>query len=148
MANLIVLIRVLLGVLFIFSGFLKLTSPYQNFLYVIQSYEVIPQPFDTWIALSFPWAEFLTGVFLIVGLWTEWALRAALVMFTGFILLLSQAIIRQIPVTECGCFGEKFSLPIRVMLVCDSIGWMATAVLLCSAKKLHLSLDQYFARSR
>lgn len=148
MANFLALTRTLIGVLFVLSGFLKLTSPYQNFLYVIESYEFIPQPLDVWIAIGFPWVEFFTGIFLLLGLWTEWALRIAMVMFTGFIILLGQAIIRQVPVTECGCFGEKFSLPIHVMLLLDSVAWMLTAFVLLSVKKLQWGLDQYFSRSR
>jgi len=139
------MIRVMLGALFIFSGFMKLTSPYQNFLYVVQSYEILMSPFDGWVARLFPWLEFFIGIFLVLGLWLEWALYGTLIMCTVFIVVVGQAMMRQLPITECGCFGEKFSLPLPTMLVVDNLVWILTAVSLMKLPKTsQRSLDQYF----
>ncbi len=138
----------MIGALFIFSGFLKLTSPYQNFWYVIQGYDILVRPLDEWTAIVFPWIEFFVGVFLFFGLWTELFAKAALFMFTGFIVILGQALIRQLPLEECGCFGERFSLSPRAMLILDSVCWLLMAVFVLNLPKANRwSLDHYFSRS-
>src|SRR5262245_30475370 len=103
-------LRVLIGLMFIVSGGEKLIWPYQNFLYVIQGYQLLPASAAMAAARVFPWVEFLVGVFLALGLWVPLALRAAAGMFTLFILIISQALLRKIPLGECGCFGELVSI--------------------------------------
>ncbi|HBR15807.1 MAG TPA: hypothetical protein DD723_09775 [Candidatus Omnitrophica bacterium] len=143
--NLYVLIRFFIGFLFIFSGLEKLLAPYQNFLYVIQSYDVLPDGFETAAALSSPWIELFLGVFLVVGLWTQWVLTGVRVLLAAFIFIVSQAIIRKLPLTECGCFGEFLSLPLPVVVALDSILWVLTVFL---SRKIEIvsfmSLDNYF----
>ncbi len=141
--------RLAVGALFILSGFQKLIAPYQNFLYVIESYQILPSPLiEEFLARSMPWVEFFIGVFIILGLWLGLSLRLAAVMFFMFIIILAQALIRKLPVTECGCFGEKLSLPLPAMIVLDSFSFIVTIIL---AKNLNLtgyfSLDHYFAQS-
>ena len=37
-----VILRIVIGSIFLISGLGKLLSPYQNFLYVIQAYQLLP----------------------------------------------------------------------------------------------------------
>ena len=147
--NLFVLSRVLVAGLLIFSGLEKLISPYQNFLYVIQSYQLLPPMGEEWTAKIFPWIEFLVGLFLGLGLWTQCALRGALVLFTVFVTVVGQALIRHLPISECGCFGEAISLPLQTVLLMDSFIWLLIVKLLFQlAKTSALSLDQYFEKAK
>jgi uncharacterized membrane protein YphA (DoxX/SURF4 family) len=145
---LFVLFRVAIGFMFVISGGEKLIGPYQNFLYVIQSYEVFPPALEEAAARIVPWFELFTGVFLVLGLWTKQSLRAAMVLLIGFILIVSQAIIRDLPISECGCFGELASFPLHVVLMFDTIVFTINFVLL---KKFGLtlcfSLDRFFGKS-
>lgn len=146
--NWFVLSRILLGGLLVFSGFEKLTSPYQNFLYVVQSYDLVSHPLDEWVARFFPWGEFFAGVFIFLGLWTAWALRGSLILFTIFIGVVGQALIRQLPITECGCFGEALNLSLRTVLLLDSMLWLLTVKMLLNVPKVaSLSVDQYFEKN-
>ena len=115
--------RVVVGALFILSGFLKLVQPYQNFLYVIQSYQVLPAPLDVIMARTFPWVEYLAGVYVLLGLWTRPAMAVLWVLNTAFIGALWSALLRGLPIDECGCFGEMFSLPPQAMLALDLVLW-------------------------
>ena len=145
--NVFVLIRILLGCLFIVSGLEKLLSPYQNFLYVIQSYEVLIKPLEEVVARVLPWVEFFCGVFLFLGLWLRWSLRVLLVLIASFITIVSQAILRKLPISECGCFGQLFSLPLPTVVLMDSMLGVLVATMLARIQKTSaLSCDQFFLK--
>ncbi len=146
--NVFVILRIMIGGLFVFSGVEKLLHPYQNFLYVIQSYQCFDATIEELAARVVPWVEFLTGAFLILGLWSRWALRSALVLFVCFILIVGQAIIRKLPIDKCGCFGEGLSLPLPAVLSLDTFLTLVTLVLLFRIQQSSaFSLDRYFERS-
>lgn len=128
--NLYVCIRILLGCIFLISGGEKLLGPYQNFLYIIQSYEVIPGPIDVLVARVFPWIEFLIGLFLILGFWTSTALKGFGICVAGFISIVSQALLRRLPIDDCGCFGELIHFPPQVILMFDVILFVLACMLL------------------
>lgn len=142
-----VFIRLLTGLLFCVSGAEKLIWPYQNFLYVVQGYQIFPSGLDVVVAHVFPWFEFLTGVLLVLGLWIPLMLKVALVMFACFIMMIAQALLRQLPLEECGCFGQLISMKPQHTLVMDSLFFLAVAWALRHVKQAgRLSLDRYFAR--
>lgn len=114
-------LRLALGSLFVVSGFEKLIGPYQNFLYVIQNYDLLPPFAEELTARIFPWIEFFLGIFLVLGLWLPWVLRGIMGMLLIFISVVGQALIRKLPVDECGCFGDLISFPLPVVLAFDSM---------------------------
>ena len=143
--NFLVIIRILIGLLLITSGGGKLLSHYQNFLYVIQNYEFLPPALEKFSALVVPWVELLTGIFLVLGLWLSWTIKIAALLFCSFITIVGQAIIRHLPITECGCFGELFSFPLHVVLVFDSSLALLTLFMMRKIDRIKaLSLDHYF----
>jgi len=140
-----VFIRVMIGSIFLVSGVGKLISPYQNFLYVIQAYQVLPSWGEVLTAQIFPWIELIVGVFVFLGLWTSWSVRAALVLFGIFVVVVGQALIRHLPLESCGCFGGWIHFKPQTVIVLDSISLLLTFLLLRSlvlTKKF--SLDSYF----
>jgi len=140
-------IRILIGCIFVVSGFEKLIGPYQNFLYVVQSYEFLPTLIEDIVARVLPWIELFLGVFLFTGLWLKWALRSTLILFLMFILIVGQALMRGLPIDECGCFGGLISLPLAAVLMFDSIMLLMTGLLIKQERHASFySLDQYFNR--
>lgn len=145
--NRYVLIRSALGFLFIVSGFEKIISPAQNFLYVVQSYDMFSGLFDKAIVLSIPWIEFLTGVFLLSGLWLEISLKVLFILLSGFMIVVGQALARRLPVDECGCFGGLFSFPLPVVFVMDTTLLFLAGVVYHKIEQARcLSLDSYFLK--
>ena len=139
------ILRVLLGTVFIVSGYEKLIGPYQNFLYVVQSYEVLSIPLEEFVARVFPWVELFLGIFLVVGLWLSLTLKGVLLMVLSFMAIVSQAIIRNLPIDECGCFGEMVSLPLKGVLTFDTCLFILTLILMFNLSKASkFSLDRYF----
>ncbi len=145
--NLYVFLRVLLAGLFIVSGIEKLIGPYQNFLFVVQSYDLLPIWTEEIVARVFPWIEFFLGIFVLLGLWLPGALRGLLVLVTIFLIVVGQAMIRRLPIDECGCFGELISIPLPGVIAFDSFLFLLTFVLLRRfSQTAQFSLDQFFAK--
>jgi len=134
------LVRILIGSVFLVSAFGKLLVSYQNFLYVIQAYQLLPSWGEVLTAQVFPWIELLVGVFVFLGLWTSWALRGAVVLFGIFVIVVGQALLRGLPLENCGCFGEWIHLKPQTVIVMDSLSLVVTAVLL-----RHLSSSKKFS---
>ena len=137
-------LRIIIGSIFLVSSLGKLLSPYQNFLYVIQAYQLLPSWGEVLVAQVFPWIEFIVGIFVVLGLWTPWALRGAVLLFGVFIFVVAQALLRGLPLESCGCFGEWIHLKPQAVIVMDSLSLLLTILLLRNlplTKKL--SLDIY-----
>lgn len=143
-----VFLRFLVGGIYFFSGFEKLISPHENFVYVIQNYDVIRSSLLIEIvAGSFPWLELITGTFALLGLWLRMALFSIGFFSVTFIVIVGQAIIRHLPIHECGCFGDLLSVPLPVIIVMDTVLLMITIVLWRFREyTASLSLDKYFAK--
>ena len=74
------------------------------------------------------------------GLGVAWTLAT-------FLVVVSQALLRRLPITECGCFGGLLAFPLHVVLVFDLRLLAVVAVLwLHRAKSARSSLDSYFAQ--
>ena len=107
--------RILVGVLFIFSGFIKLNDPL-GFSYKLQEYfspEVLGLdvlvPYSLVIAIVLVVFELVVGIMLLIGYlpkFTVWSLLLMIVFFT-FLTFYSAYFNK---VTDCGCFGDAIPL--------------------------------------
>ena len=137
-----------MGMVFIISAAEKLLSPRENFLYVIQNYQVLPFPFlEEATSYVFPWLELAIGGFLVLGLWTPWSLAGAGLCSFTFMIIVGQAMIRQLPIQECGCFGELLKVPLPVTFSIDTTMLWAVFIMWRRMKKTtSWSLDRYLAK--
>jgi len=105
--------RVLTGLVFVFSGFVKGVDPL-GFAYKLEDYFIAFNwqffiPLALFFSILLCTIEFSIGVMLLFNLRmkiTAWLLLAMMVFFTG--LTLNDAI--SSPVPDCGCFGEAIKL--------------------------------------
>jgi len=101
--------RVLLGLVFIFSGFVKGIDPMGWAIKFSEYLEVFHLSWLASFAIAFSivlsTAEFLIGVALLVGLRMRVTAWVAL-LFMSFFLVLTLYIAIKNPVTDCGCFGD------------------------------------------
>ncbi len=122
------LARIFVGAVFVASGFEKLLFPYQNFYYVVENYDLLSPFWTMCVARVFPWIEYLTGVFLVFGLWIRLAARSAIIIYLVFLFVVGQAILRRLPLDSCGCFGDMVSVPLTVIFIFDmvllALAWM------------------------
>ncbi len=138
-------LRILIGLVLLASGIEKTLGPYQNFLYVIQAYQMLPGSLENMVAIVLPWVELIVGLFMVLGLWVPLALNATLIVFTMFIVVVGQALLRGLPIDQCGCFGQDIHIAPRVIIVFDSVTLLLTYVLTRNISKTsRFSLDGYF----
>lgn len=141
------MIRVFLGALFLYSGFLKLVEPWQNFQTVIEAYRVIEGDPARWAAQALPWLEAVGGLYLLLGLYTRASAAALWGLNTALIAMIFQALVRKLPVGDCGCFGDALSVPLPTMLVIDIALWFGFGSLfLWDDASRRFSLDNQLAR--
>lgn len=101
--------RLVGGMVFIYAGFLKATAPSAEFAYAIEAYEVFPSFIITIASIIMPWIEIYLGIFLIFGLFTRINSVIMGLFFVFFELLILSAIMRGLPLADCGCFGSAHS---------------------------------------
>ena len=139
--------RFLIAALFIVSGGEKLLGAPENFYYVLQAYAVFPDPLARLLSLVFPWIELGAGVFLAMGLW----LRPVLFVLAGisgsFILVVGQAIVRRLPIDNCGCFGDLVHLPLRGVIILDVTTFLVVAACFKYSEAISLfSIDDHYKK--
>lgn len=97
------LLRVALGVVFLYSGVEKLLHP-QDFLATIYDFKLTGPGVGVVTAMIMPWLELLLSFALLTGLFTGGALLATSGLCLLFLGIQASAIVRGLNI-NCGCFG-------------------------------------------
>jgi len=100
----LVALRVILGAIFIYSGYAKLREPWALFAMGIDSYHMLPFRFVEPMARTLPWFEVAVGLLLIVGLWLRLSSAAVSLMMVVFMTAILHAYFTGQQIS-CGCFG-------------------------------------------
>lgn len=108
-----IICRVLVGMVFVYSGFVKGIDPF-GYAYKIHDYFAafhlsFLQVLDMPLSVFFSSAEFLLGIALILGLRRKIA-SWALLLFMSFFTILTLILALFNPVSDCGCFGDALIL--------------------------------------
>ena len=107
------LARIALAQLFFIAALNKITDP-QSFATAIDKFQVPGFMLDdngenALVAVSVflvPWLELVAGLFLLAGLWTRAAATLILVLLAAFCGAIYSVMVREIEITDCGCFGD------------------------------------------
>jgi len=101
--RLTVLVRLIVGGIFLISGLAKIADPVR-FLLTLREFQLLPGALESFLAVYLPWLEFLLGLCIVVGILH----RTASLMIAGlngaFIIAIGSVMARGIEV-DCGCFG-------------------------------------------
>src|SRR5947209_7355142 len=100
----VLILRIVLGVIFVYAAYSKLTESWRLFAAGIASYEVLPMWAVELLARTLPWFELIVGLLLIVGRWlrvSTFVTSALLMVFFG---LMVRAYVKGMTI-DCGCFG-------------------------------------------
>lgn len=132
-------LRVAIGLLFLASGLGKVFHP-QDFYQAVEAYQLTGPALTWWISQLLPWIEGVMGVYLLLGLWTQWVARALSLLLLGFLGVMAWMLLtgKQI---NCGCFvGVAPPEPISgLTLLRDGLIFLVVAWL-GAIPKTHLAL--------
>ena len=136
------LCRLVLAATFIFSGFVKIIDP-KGMQYKLEDYAValgIEGIFDYLPplvpAVLLGVVEFLLGVYLFFGIRrrvSSWFILLYMLVMTPFTLYIALAN----PVSDCGCFGDAFTLT-NWQTFGKNVALLAMAVVVCLYKRLFI----------
>lgn len=144
---LILVLRLFVGATFIFSAVTKLPIQSQ-FVEIVKSYHLLPDPLATAYGIALPWIELLIGVYLLLGVLLKPSAFITILIGISFLIANVSAIVRG--EQYCGsCFGESISLPASLALTLDLLIMIAALLLLLARSNRQLfSLEGWFARSQ
>ena len=98
---LILLIRCLLGLVFVYASYDKILDP-GKFARDIANYHIVPFGLENSIAIILPWLELLIGAGIILGIFLDGSIVLSGSFLILFIFMIFQAMMRGFNI-ECGC---------------------------------------------
>jgi uncharacterized membrane protein YphA (DoxX/SURF4 family) len=101
---LVLVIRLVLGVVFIWAAIHKITHP-GDFAQDIYNYRMLPHAFINFMALTLPWLEIICGGCIILGVFVRGSALLIGFMLFIFIVAISFALVRGLDIS-CGCFSS------------------------------------------
>jgi uncharacterized membrane protein YphA (DoxX/SURF4 family) len=100
---LIIILRLILGGLFIYASWGKLLNP-EDFGRAIRGYDMLPLGTISILSVLLPYLEFFSGLFLIIGIFKRGSAFIIIAMLVIFLVGLTQAYARGLTI-DCGCFS-------------------------------------------
>lgn len=97
-------LRVIVGAVFVYAGYLKMREPWALFAMGIDSYHLIPFQFLEPLARTLPAAEVALGLWLMVGFWLPIPSTAVSLLLAVFFAAMVHAKLAGQKI-DCGCFG-------------------------------------------
>jgi len=101
-----VLVRVLVGGVFVFAGFSKLLLPHAEVIAHVQQYQILSGWLVSIAATFLPWLEVGSGTALLIGFCTTPAALLIAMQLVTFSVLMVIVLVAGIPIEDCGCFGN------------------------------------------
>jgi uncharacterized membrane protein YphA (DoxX/SURF4 family) len=100
----LIVLRVILGAVFVYGGYVKLRDPWALFAMGIDSYHLVPFQFVEPLARTLPWMEVAIGVLLMLGVWLRFSSTIVTLMLAVFFTAMVHAKLAGQQI-NCGCFG-------------------------------------------
>ncbi len=144
----IIILRLLIGGMFIFSGYMKsLNMDY--FIQVIYKIKFISFDSATNLAFIIVGMELLLGAMLILGLFLKITLKITLGLLVSFTVFLSSVLIFSLEVKGCGCFGRLSGDQITLLDIVRNLTLIGMVFLLIKKQKYcyFLSIDKKFVKN-
>ena len=142
------LLRLVVGGVWVFAAALKLPDPAQS-VSAVRAYQLLPGSLVTPVGQLLPVIEVVVGVMLVLGLLTRGAAVVSSVLFVAFIIGIASVWARGINI-DCGCFGGGGADPDAASQypweIARDIGLLAASLFLVWLPSTRLSLDSLLFR--
>jgi uncharacterized membrane protein YphA (DoxX/SURF4 family) len=116
-----ILVRMLLGAVFIYASWNKIAHP-AEFAQAVANYQILPPRLVNPVALFLPWLEMVCGIFLLIGWITRGSALIIAALLAVFIAALGYSIFRGLDI-QCGCFSLSTAkaVPLYLDIVRDVV---------------------------
>jgi putative oxidoreductase len=136
-------LRLLVGGVLIVSAVTKLPL-HSQFVGIVESFNLLPQPLAEAYALTLPWVELLTGSYLTLGILLRPSAAVTILMGISFMVANVSAIVQGEQFCA-SCFGEAFPLLVSQALALDVFIIIAASLLfMVGGRKQFLGFDTWF----
>ena len=139
-----IVLRILLGGVFIYASWHKIARP-AEFAGLVANYQLLPRVLVNPTALLLPWLELMCGLALVSGLMARGSALIVAGLLTVFIGALTISLVRGLDI-QCGCFSSSGQGKINMYL---DIGLdlvllvLALAVLLLPSRTKRIGISSY-----
>jgi uncharacterized membrane protein YphA (DoxX/SURF4 family) len=121
---LLLLIRMVLGIIFIYAGAEKISDP-DAFAISISNYRLLPIETLNFFAVTLPWIELVAGVLILFGIAVKENSSIIFSMLLVFTIAIIISLFRGLSI-DCGCFGKGtqiglFKLGENTLMIVGSI---------------------------
>ena len=99
-----IVLRVLLGLVFLYAAYTKLRQPWLVFAMSIDAYGLLPEWGVLATARALPWMELAIGVLLLIGVGLRYVSLTATLILTVFFGIMLLSFGKGMGI-DCGCFG-------------------------------------------
>lgn len=140
----VLFLRVLLGVVFIYSSADKVIDP-ARFAVAVRGYELLPPQLTNLFALVLAWAELLAGVMLVLGVYTRKAAAAVLLLLVIFVVAIATTIVRGM-IIDCGCFSNEGGAKTGYWLIARNIFLIAVSLVVMRFDSGFVALSRFLSR--
>ena len=130
----VVLLRLLLGAVFVYAAYMKLRDPWTLFAMSIDGYKLLPEWGVVALARTLPWFELILGLALISGLALRYASVAGAALLGVFFVIMAISYARGMAI-ECGCFGPGEALGPKTLLRDGTLVLLAIALAVLSMRR-------------
>lgn len=131
----IIVLRIALGVMFLYAAYLKLRDPWLVFAMSIDAYQILPEPAVLATARTLPWLELALGAFLLAGFGLRYAAIAAAALLGAFFSIMAITYARGLAI-DCGCFGPGEPISPKTLARDGALVAAAIALALLSRRRL------------
>jgi uncharacterized membrane protein YphA (DoxX/SURF4 family) len=114
------LVRLIVGGIFIFAGYNKLID-LQAFELAIRNYSILNDPWVAILVMILPAFELLVGLLIILRTLYMGSLVLVTLLTLTFILALVSLLVRDINI-ECGCLGLSTSIELQILIDISILG--------------------------
>lgn len=103
--HLVLLARLVIGGLFIYASIYKVLNP-ADFAISVRNYTILPVEWTNFVAITLPWVELGSGLFLVMGVFTRPSSLLTTGMMAVFLAALVYAYYTGLDI-DCGCFSSS-----------------------------------------
>ena len=108
------LLRLLLGAVFVYAACTKIRQSWLLFALSIDSYQLLPEWAVLALARTLPWFELAVGLLLVAGAWLRSASIAGMLLLALFFGVMVWSYARGAGI-DCGCFGVGEALSAKTL---------------------------------